>query len=133
MPCLFCTTNSFRSISAAMAKSASARLRDLGAARVAPDWPAREQICARCPMHVLHRGIAYCGTPFLQKIDRDPATDGCGCPIRDKARSPGEHCPVTVRHQPSTPGAPCDCKWCANELMRASRRHPQAAEQDAAK
>ncbi len=112
MPCFTCTRTSFRSITAAMAKAASSRLRDLGATRIAPDSLARQQICARCPMHIVHSGIAYCGTPFLRKIDRDPVTDGCGCPIKDKARSPDEHCPIDARYQPPTSGPHCNCKWC---------------------
>jgi hypothetical protein len=61
----------------------------------------------------LHNGVSYCGTPLLRKLDRDPTTDGCGCPTRDKARSPNEHCPLNARHQPASMiGAACTCKWC---------------------
>jgi hypothetical protein len=95
-----------------MAKAASARLRNLGAGRVATDWSTRAQICARCPMQVIHNGVAHCGTPFLRKIDRDPVLDGCGCPVNDKARSPGEHCPVDGRFQLPVAEPRCNCKWC---------------------
>jgi hypothetical protein len=109
MACFSCTAGSFRSISVAMAKAASARLRQIGAGRTATNWTARAAICERCPLRVVRKGVSYCGTPFLHQIDRDPAIDGCGCPTRDKAKSPDEHCPLTV----GGPGGGCRCKWCA--------------------
>jgi hypothetical protein len=65
-------------------------------------------------MRVVQHGESYCGKPFLQLLDRDPAIDGCGCPTHDKAKSPDEHCPVTARFEPSLSSkAGCNCKWCA--------------------
>jgi hypothetical protein len=113
MACFACTPNSFRSISRAMAKAASSRFRKMGLGTVAPDWARRAETCERCPMRVGHRGVSYCGKPLLKQIDRDPAVDGCGCPIREKAKAPGEHCPIDHRHQPSTGDAGCRCKWCS--------------------
>ena len=83
------------------------------------DWTARQQICATCPLLVVQRGVSYCGRPFLQKIDRDPAIDGCGCPTRAKAQDPKEHCPITPRHLPSHAGEmSCNCKWCEMSVVR---------------
>jgi hypothetical protein len=113
MACFSCTGNSFRAISSAMAKAASARLRSLGAGRTAHNWAARAAICETCPMRVVRRGVSYCGTPFLQLIDRDPVQDGCGCPTRDKAMSPEEHCPVDRKFQlPLVGENGCNCRWC---------------------
>jgi hypothetical protein len=96
-----------------MAKAASARIRGLGMTAISADYPARAAICERCPMRVIQNNITYCGTPFLSKIDRDPVLDGCGCPIRDKARSPAEHCPADARFQPATQReGRCNCRWC---------------------
>ena len=115
MVCFSCGGHSFRSISSAMAKAASARLRSLGARPTASDWAARAAICETCPMRVVRRNVSYCGTPFLQLIDRDPVQDGCGCPTRDKAMSPGEHCPVDRSFRlPVTGKIGCNCKWCSN-------------------
>ena len=75
---------------------------------------ARAEICERCPLRVVQCGKSYCGKPYLQQIDRDPAVDGCGCPCRAKAKDPAEHCPLSTRHHPATKTATgCDCKWCA--------------------
>jgi hypothetical protein len=113
MACFFCMGNSFRSISTAMAKAASSKLRQIGAAKTAVNWTMRAEICERCPLRVVRRGVSYCGTPFLQKIDRDPVIDGCGCPTRDKAQAPEEHCPLPASfHAPVVEGR-CGCKWCA--------------------
>jgi hypothetical protein len=96
-----------------MAKSAGARLRQIGALPSSTDWVRRAEICEGCPMRVVRAGVSYCGTPFLQKIDREPSVDGCGCPTREKAKSPAEHCPITQRHLPSTQSHDgCNCKWC---------------------
>jgi hypothetical protein len=114
MPCFTCHANTFRSISKAMAKGASARLRGMGLTPVAVDWTARAAICERCPMRVIRGGVSYCGEPFLQLIERDPAVDGCGCPTRDKAKSPEEHCPVDRQFGPAAiAGGRCNCRWCA--------------------
>jgi hypothetical protein len=96
-----------------MAKAAGARLRALGTMPAAADWTTRAAVCERCPLRVVRGGVSYCGTPFLHKIDRDPAVDGCGCPTRDKAKSPQEHCPLDLRRQPAQRVAgSCTCKWC---------------------
>jgi hypothetical protein len=115
MACSTCSrTSSFRSISTAMAKAAAARLRGMGALRTSVDWAGRAAVCERCPLRVVRGGVSYCGTPFLHQIDRDPTIDGCGCPTRDKARAPGEHCPINDRHlAASREGGRCSCKWCA--------------------
>lgn len=123
MPCLSCGSSSvlgsrpgvFAALSRAAAKSAAARLRSLRALPARVDWPARAAACERCPMRVVAGCTSYCGTPFLRKVNRDPALDGCGCPTIAKAKDPGEHCPVTSRHQASrqNPTGACDCKWCA--------------------
>jgi len=113
MPCYGCTTSRFGDISRAMAKSASARLRRMGILPTTVDWSARAAICERCPLRVIHKGVSYCGKPFLQLIDRTPSLDGCGCPTRDKAQSPDEHCPLDTRHQPAMNATgECNCKWC---------------------
>ena len=113
MACSACTTSAFRTISIAMAKGAAARLRRTGALPTSVDWAARATVCERCPLLVVRHGVSYCGTPFLRQVNRDPVTDGCGCPTRDKARSPAEHCPITDRHAAAERGGGwCSCKWC---------------------
>ncbi len=98
----------------AAGKSFSARLRDWGSLSTAPAWQERAEICERCPLRVIRDGICFCGPPLLQKLDRDPTLDGCGCPTHAKAKDPTEHCPLTPRHTPSArSGGQCDCKWCA--------------------
>jgi hypothetical protein len=100
----------------ALGKFASARLRQVGALRVHPQWQARATICERCALRVVRCNISYCGNPLLQQIDRDPALDGCGCPCRDKAKSPSEHCPIDSRyHAAQNHGESCSCKWCEAE------------------
>jgi hypothetical protein len=107
---------SFRALSKAAVRSASARMRSMGLLPARVNWTARATLCATCPLMVVHRGTSYCGRPFLQKVDRDPAIDGCGCPIRAKAQDPDEHCPITLRHLPaSQDGEWCNCKWCSLE------------------
>jgi len=110
---LSCCGNVLASLSRAAAKAAGARLRRMGLLRQAVDWRQRAEICEMCPLRVIHRGISYCGRPFLHQIDRDPAEDGCGCPTLEKARSPDEHCPRDWRNRPSRryPDG-CTCKWC---------------------
>jgi hypothetical protein len=99
----------------------NARLRNLGFRRISPSWQARAAICESCHLRVVRCGISYCGNPLLQQIDRDPTIDGCGCPCRDKAKSPDEHCPIDSHHQParfdrtsdaSSDKSECSCKWC---------------------
>jgi hypothetical protein len=97
----------------ALGKFATARLRQVGAMSVYPDWQARAEVCERCALRVVSCGNSYCGSPLLKQIERDPAVDGCGCPCHDKAKSAGEHCPINERYQPAEKhdGA-CNCKWC---------------------
>lgn len=108
-----CCGNTLVALGKAAAKSAAARLRRLGLLREASDWPARASVCETCFKRIIQQGVSYCGRPFLQKIDRVAADDGCGCPVRDKARSPDEHCPLDWRNRPSRrlPEG-CTCKWC---------------------
>jgi len=108
-----CCENSLRALSKAAAKSASSRMRSMGLLPAKTDWVMRATICETCPLRVVSRGASYCGRPFLQKIDRDPVLDGCGCPTRAKAQDPTEHCPITPRFLKSseTP-TDCNCKWC---------------------
>src|SRR4051812_36594636 len=116
-----CCSSAFAAITKAAAKAASARLRKLAVLPTHRDWPARAAICERCHMRVLHRGVSYCGRPFLQEIDRDPVTDGCGCPTREKAKSPREHCPIDLHNSPARDiSGRCNCKWCSGPLA-ASR------------
>src|SRR4051812_22297787 len=108
-----CSTSAFKALSRAAAKSAAAHLRQIGVGSVQPDWASRAQLCERCPLRVVSKGISYCGDPFLEQIDRDPQLHGCGCPTRAKAKSPSEHCPLDRRHQPAQKIADnCNCKWC---------------------
>ena len=103
----------FAALSRAAAKSASAKLRAMRVLPVRHDWAARAAACERCHLRVVSGGATHCGTPFLQKVDRDPVSDGCGCPTIAKAKDPTEHCPLNARHQAATAvGGRCDCKWC---------------------
>ena len=95
-----------------MAKAAAARLRGLGMLNVATDWERKAAVCERCPLRVVKCGVSYCGNPYLQQIDRDPAIDGCGCPCREKAKTPGEHCPIDRTYRPAALKEPCTCRWC---------------------
>lgn len=114
MACFTCISPVFKSLSRAAAKAAGARMRALGGLRVHPDWQRRAEMCEQCPLRMIVKGRTYCGSPFLRKIDRDPAVDGCGCPTVAKARDPHEHCPLTPRFTPATThGSDCDCRWCA--------------------
>ncbi len=104
----------FAALSRAAAKSAKAQLRRINVLPVRVNWAARAAACERCPLRIVSANTTYCGTPFLQKIDRDPAVDGCGCPTVAKAKDPQEHCPLNARHQPARHAdQACDCKWCA--------------------
>jgi hypothetical protein len=118
MSCFSCPRVGLAAFAKAAAKSAAARLRRLGALPTHPDWPRRAEVCERCPLRGIRDQISYCGTPFLGKIVREPAMDGCGCPTIEKAKSQLEHCPLTPLNRPSIMGKGkgqerCDCKWCA--------------------
>ena len=111
---LSCCRSAFASLSRAAAKSGAARLRRLGLLPARVDWAARASVCERCPMRVVRCGVSYCGTPFLRMPLRDPVTDGCGCPTREKARDPNEHCPIDPRHAEAIRSdEDCTCKWFA--------------------
>jgi hypothetical protein len=83
-----CCGNTLTALGKAAAKSAASRLRRLGLLRQASDWASRASICETCHLRHVYKGASYCGRPFLQQIDRDNAEDGCGCPVREKARAP---------------------------------------------
>ncbi len=101
------------SLSRATVKAGAARLRSLGLLPVRIDWAARASVCERCPMRVVQCGVSYCGTPFLRMPLRDPVVDGCGCPTREKARDPREHCPIDAHHAEARgDDGRCTCKWC---------------------
>jgi len=109
-----CCSSAFAALSRAATKSASSRLRRLGLLPVKVDWVARATVCERCPLRVVQCGVSYCGTPFLRMPLRDPVVDGCGCPTREKARDPNEHCPLDAHHEKAIrTGDVCTCKWCA--------------------
>lgn len=105
---------SWRIFSRAIGKYAGSRLRRLGILADAADWTTKAEICERCPLRVVRCNQSYCGKPFVEKPYRDEATEGCGCPCREKARTPGEHCPLDNRHRPAQRSDDsCTCKWCA--------------------
>lgn len=108
-----CCSGAFASFSRAAAKSAASRLRQLGLLPQAVDWARRSAICETCHMRIIHKDITYCGQPFLEKITRDLAVDGCGCPTLAKAKDPAEHCPLDWTNHPARqlPDG-CTCKWC---------------------
>jgi hypothetical protein len=114
MACTFCRSGVFATLSRAAAKSAAARLRRVQFLAVEPDWARRAAICERCPLRVVQRGVSYCGRPFTQQIVRESTLECCGCPTKDKAKSPDEHCPLTINHRPAVQlDGHCDCKWCS--------------------
>ncbi len=92
--------------------------RDAGVGREHPDWKMRADVCVRCPLCIIEGKSAYCGKPFLRHIDRDEATEGCGCPIVAKAKDPAEHCPRDRVFNPSSKDAACDCMWCIAQRAR---------------
>jgi hypothetical protein len=113
MSALSCCTSAFATLSRAAAKSAASRLRRMGLLSASADWARRATICESCPMRIIDRGISFCGRPLLQRVDREPSIHGCGCPCREKAKSPNEHCPLDWRHHPSQIRMDgCTCKWC---------------------
>jgi hypothetical protein len=101
-------------IASAAVKALSSFGRRFGLFNVADNWAARAAVCELCPLRVVQCGISYCGKPYLRQMDRTPSVDGCGCPCREKARSPGEHCPLDRFHRPAVnAGGGCTCKWCS--------------------
>src|SRR5688572_25449731 len=108
-----CDRSTWKRMGLAAAKATKAKLRGLGALSVDPEWSRRAAICETCPMRIVRRGISYCGRPLLEQPVRDLAIDGCGCPTIAKAKSPEEHCPLTVRNElVDLEAATCKCKWC---------------------
>jgi hypothetical protein len=110
----------FVSLTRAAARFAGAIARRAGAGSVHPDWAARAALCERCPIRVGVGRVSYCGQPLHRKPNRDQADDGCGCPTREKARDPSEHCPLNGAHRAAqTHPDRCDCKWCASTAAHA--------------
>ena len=108
-----CGVSQFAALSRAAARSAAGGLRRLGLLPEAVDWARRAAACEACPLRTIHKGVSYCGRPFLQQIDRVAADHGCGCPTRDKAKAAEEHCPVDSRLRPAAQvPTGCTCKWC---------------------
>ncbi|HTL30136.1 MAG TPA: hypothetical protein VL282_12980, partial [Tepidisphaeraceae bacterium] len=59
----------------------------------------------------------YCGKPFLKQMARDEVSEGCGCPTREKAQAPEEHCPIDPRHERAVQSnGSCTCKWCTQAI-----------------
>jgi hypothetical protein len=105
------------SITRAAWKASAATLRSNGVGKVHPDWATRAEACERCAMRVIACNRSYCGQPFKRMPVRNVAVDGCGCPTREKARDPAEHCPLTSDHVAAAgvdgpPDGACNCKWC---------------------
>jgi hypothetical protein len=101
-------------LAAAAVKATSAWARRFGFMENAANWEEKAALCERCHLRVLKCNVSYCGKPFLQHMDRDPSTEGCGCPCIEKAKSPGEHCPLDNRHLPAVNhDGNCTCKWCS--------------------
>jgi hypothetical protein len=125
--CFGCTSFGspvFATLSRAAAKSAASRLRNLGVLRIHSDWLGRLAICRQCPLRVVAAGVPHCGKPLLRRIgssDGGGAASGCGCPIEAKAKSPGEHCPLTPAGAPSRIGGDCNCKWCRRDEVSVAR------------
>jgi hypothetical protein len=112
MSCWTCSST-WKALSRAAAKSAGAKFRAAGGLRISSNWTARAEMCERCPMRVIVNKTSYCGKPFLNQMDRDESTEGCGCPTIAKAKNPDEHCPIDARFSPAEQNAGvCTCKWC---------------------
>jgi hypothetical protein len=117
-----CCSRSLQAITRAAAKSATAKLRSLGAGSTHPKWVDRALACERCPLQRIVKGVSYCGEPFLRQIHRDDAVDGCGCPTRAKAKALDEHGPIDLRTFPAEiHDGQCTCKWCALERSDRDR------------
>lgn len=101
-------------LSKAAARFALSIVRRAGSTSIHSDWTTRAALCERCHLRVVVGCVSYCGQPMYKKPHRDESVEGCGCPTREKAKSPDEHCPLTTGHLPASQGvAACDCKWCA--------------------
>ena len=110
--CVACFGRSFATVTRAMARAAGAKLRAM-AGSPHPQWPGRARVCQTCHLLVVRDGTQYCGRPFLRLPVRDPAMEGCGCPVLQKAKSQSEHSPLNARQYPATANsAGCDCNWC---------------------
>jgi hypothetical protein len=104
-------------LSRAAAKAAGSVVRRYGLAPVAEGWEDKAALCERCHLRVVRCGISYCGKPFLTQIDRDESVDGCGCPCHEKAKTPGEHCPLDrFQLAAKRDETPCNCKWCSASI-----------------
>ena len=109
-----CRSGVFAALSRAAAKAAAGRLRLIGVLPEAPDWARRAVVCEACPLRTVRGGVSYCGEPLLRHVGRDVAHEGCGCPTRAKAKTPGEHCPLDRANRAAAHiGGRCTCKWCA--------------------
>src|SRR3954447_14159546 len=93
----------FAVLSRAAARSAGARLRNLGVLRSDVNWLARLAVCRGCPLRTMVAGKPHCGKPLLRQLNRSTA-EGCGCPLEDKAKRPAEHCPLTPAGAVRLPG-----------------------------
>ncbi|MFT3789064.1 MAG: hypothetical protein QM770_23300 [Tepidisphaeraceae bacterium] len=93
-------------------KRAESLFRSIGVGHEHPQWQARAEICSRCPLVVVKCGKSYCGRPFLNQVERDEPTEGCGCPVLAKAKDPREHCPRDLHFDASSKTEDCDCMWC---------------------
>jgi len=101
------------SIAGALKKAGGSWKRRLGLTGPASGWESRAAVCERCHLRVIQCGVSYCGKPFLHQILRTDAIDGCGCPCQEKAKTPGEHCPLDIHNHPANHAKnPCNCKWC---------------------
>lgn len=105
----------------ALVKGAGAIFRRINGTGNHPRWAERAAVCEKCPNRVVSGTASYCGKPFLNQINRDPVIDGCGCPTREKAKDPTEHCPINTRHQAAIESPACDCKWCAIQSRLSAR------------
>ncbi len=115
-------------LSQAGVKRLGSIFRGIGVGSEHPDWQARAEICSRCPLCVTEKRHAFCGKPFLSKINREEATEGCGCPVLEKAKDPAEHCPRNRVFDPSTKAHAdlCDCTWCVGLRNRHVTRQSVA-------
>lgn len=101
-------------LSQAGVKRAASVFRSVGVGSIHPQWQARVDLCATCPLLVVSDRKTFCGRPLLRQIQRDEATEGCGCPIMLKAKDPTEHCPRDRVYMPATQtdADTCTCTWC---------------------